>query len=160
MNEHGYSDQARLEGVLFSRAGCTGGEAAGSTRGFLKWPRINISHARATWTCSTFYITSCSNTEIRQNGRSRCTDQCRTCKERRNSDARNNPNSSERGLAHVRRSLTIMHILEDGSRTDNRIGSAEFTLPPKTKGPPAHCEHAACLNLKSNRISFANQYRA
>ena len=23
-------------------------------------------------------------------------------------------------------------------RTDNRIGSAEFTLPPGTKGPPAH----------------------
>ncbi|EOA85430.1 hypothetical protein ACJQWK_07041 [Exserohilum turcicum] len=29
-------------------------------------------------------------------------------------------------------------IMEDGSRTDNRIGSAEFTLPPKTAGPPAH----------------------
>lgn len=24
------------------------------------------------------------------------------------------------------------------TRTDNRIGSAEFTLPPGTKGPPAH----------------------
>ncbi|KAF2203479.1 hypothetical protein GQ43DRAFT_438802 [Delitschia confertaspora ATCC 74209] len=29
-------------------------------------------------------------------------------------------------------------IMEDGSRTDNRIGSAEFTLPPHTSGPPAH----------------------
>ena len=29
-------------------------------------------------------------------------------------------------------------IMEDGSRTDNRIGSAEFTLPPNTPGPPAH----------------------
>ncbi|KAJ4373159.1 hypothetical protein N0V83_003450 [Neocucurbitaria cava] len=29
-------------------------------------------------------------------------------------------------------------IMEDGSRTDNRIGSAEFTLPPHTAGPPAH----------------------
>ena len=29
-------------------------------------------------------------------------------------------------------------IMEDGSRTDNRIGSAEFTLPPHTQGPPAH----------------------
>ena len=95
-----------------------------------------------------------------QNGRSRCTNQCRTCKGRRNFDARNNPDSSERGPFHVRRSLTIMHILEDGSRTDNRIGSAEFTLPPKTKGPPAHCKHATCLNLKSNGVSFANQYRA
>lgn len=28
--------------------------------------------------------------------------------------------------------------MEDGSRTDNRIGSAEFTLPPNTAGPPAH----------------------
>ncbi|KAF2124891.1 RmlC-like cupin [Dothidotthia symphoricarpi CBS 119687] len=29
-------------------------------------------------------------------------------------------------------------IMEDGSRTDNRLGSAEFTLPPHTAGPPAH----------------------
>jgi len=29
-------------------------------------------------------------------------------------------------------------VLEDGSRTDNRIGVAEFTLPPRTAGPPAH----------------------
>ncbi|KAF2491940.1 RmlC-like cupin [Lophium mytilinum] len=29
-------------------------------------------------------------------------------------------------------------IQEDGSRTDNRIGSATFTLPPRTAGPPAH----------------------
>jgi len=29
-------------------------------------------------------------------------------------------------------------IMEDGSHTDNRIGTAEITLPPKTKGPPAH----------------------
>lgn len=29
-------------------------------------------------------------------------------------------------------------IMEDGSRTDNRLGSAEFTLPAGTKGPPAH----------------------
>ncbi|KAH6644491.1 RmlC-like cupin domain-containing protein [Boeremia exigua] len=36
-------------------------------------------------------------------------------------------------LGHV-----ICRIMEDGSRTDNRIGSAEFTLPPKTGGPPAH----------------------
>ena len=36
-------------------------------------------------------------------------------------------------LGHV-----TCRILEDGSRTDNRIGSAEFTLPPHTAGPPAH----------------------
>jgi len=29
-------------------------------------------------------------------------------------------------------------VMEDGSRTDNRIGIAEFTLPPHTAGPPAH----------------------
>ncbi|KAF2715635.1 RmlC-like cupin [Pleomassaria siparia CBS 279.74] len=29
-------------------------------------------------------------------------------------------------------------IMEDGSRTDNRIGSAEFTVPAGTGGPPAH----------------------
>ncbi|OSS48589.1 hypothetical protein B5807_06939 [Epicoccum nigrum] len=29
-------------------------------------------------------------------------------------------------------------IMEDGSRTNNRIGSAEFTLPAHTAGPPAH----------------------
>jgi len=29
-------------------------------------------------------------------------------------------------------------VMEDGSRTDNRIGCAEFTLPPGTDGPPAH----------------------
>ncbi|KAF2754672.1 hypothetical protein EJ05DRAFT_503624 [Pseudovirgaria hyperparasitica] len=33
--------------------------------------------------------------------------------------------------------ITI-RIMEDGSRTDNRIGSAEFTVPAKTKGPPMH----------------------
>jgi mannose-6-phosphate isomerase-like protein (cupin superfamily) len=29
-------------------------------------------------------------------------------------------------------------VMEDGSRTDNRLGSAEFTLPGNTAGPPAH----------------------
>lgn len=33
--------------------------------------------------------------------------------------------------------ITI-RIMEDGSRTDNRIGSAEFTVPPNTPGPPPH----------------------
>ena len=27
-----------------------------------------------------------------------------------------------------------IRIMEDGSRTDNRIGSAEFTVPPHTSG--------------------------
>ncbi|KAI1825418.1 RmlC-like cupin domain-containing protein [Xylaria intraflava] len=29
-------------------------------------------------------------------------------------------------------------IMEDGSRTDNRIGTAEFTVPANTSGPPPH----------------------
>ncbi|OCK84256.1 hypothetical protein K432DRAFT_414121 [Lepidopterella palustris CBS 459.81] len=29
-------------------------------------------------------------------------------------------------------------IMEDGSRTDNRIGAAEFTVPAGTAGPPGH----------------------
>ncbi|EME85403.1 uncharacterized protein MYCFIDRAFT_210224 [Pseudocercospora fijiensis CIRAD86] len=29
-------------------------------------------------------------------------------------------------------------ILEDGSHTDNRLGSAELIMPPKTPGPPPH----------------------
>lgn len=36
-------------------------------------------------------------------------------------------------LGHV-----TCRIMEDGSRTDNRIGSAEFTVPAGTAGPPAH----------------------
>ena len=33
--------------------------------------------------------------------------------------------------------VITIRILEDGKRTDMRLGSAEFTLPPDTKGPPA-----------------------
>ncbi|WPH03426.1 Hypothetical protein R9X50_00630600 [Acrodontium crateriforme] len=29
-------------------------------------------------------------------------------------------------------------IMEDGSKTDNRIGVAELIMPPKTSGPPPH----------------------
>ncbi|KAI1433216.1 RmlC-like cupin domain-containing protein [Xylaria sp. CBS 124048] len=29
-------------------------------------------------------------------------------------------------------------IMEDGSHTDNRIGTAEFTVPANTSGPPPH----------------------
>ncbi|KAK3678696.1 hypothetical protein LTR78_001149 [Recurvomyces mirabilis] len=29
-------------------------------------------------------------------------------------------------------------IMEDGSKTDNRIGVAELIMPPKTPGPPPH----------------------
>jgi mannose-6-phosphate isomerase-like protein (cupin superfamily) len=32
-----------------------------------------------------------------------------------------------------------MRILEDGSKTDHRLGVGEITLPPHTAGPPQHC---------------------
>ena len=35
----------------------------------------------------------------------------------------------------------IMRVLEDGSRTDNRIGAFEITVPPRTVGPPRHAHH-------------------
>lgn len=31
-----------------------------------------------------------------------------------------------------------IRVLEDGSRTDNRIGAVEITLPPGMPGPPQH----------------------
>jgi len=31
-----------------------------------------------------------------------------------------------------------LRVLEDGSRTDNRLSVAEITVPPRTPGPPAH----------------------
>lgn len=31
-----------------------------------------------------------------------------------------------------------MRVLEDGSRTDNRIGAVEATVPARTPGPPPH----------------------
>jgi quercetin dioxygenase-like cupin family protein len=31
-----------------------------------------------------------------------------------------------------------IHILEDGSNTDNRIGAVSLTIPPHTAGPPQH----------------------
>ncbi len=33
---------------------------------------------------------------------------------------------------------TQMYIIEDGSRSDNRIGSALSVLPPSVSGPPLH----------------------
>lgn len=32
----------------------------------------------------------------------------------------------------------IMHVLEDGSNTDNRLGAISLTIPPHTSGPPQH----------------------
>ncbi|OAL27336.1 hypothetical protein AYO22_03611 [Fonsecaea multimorphosa] len=41
--------------------------------------------------------------------------------------------------------ITI-RIMEDGSRTD-RIGSAEFTVPPHTSGPPPHWHEMGTLRF-------------
>ncbi|KAM5343951.1 hypothetical protein ACJ41O_012488 [Fusarium nematophilum] len=38
----------------------------------------------------------------------------------------------------IKLGVITCRVLEDGSRTDNRIGAAEFTLPPGLMGPPAH----------------------
>ncbi|KAF4468111.1 hypothetical protein FALBO_5007 [Fusarium albosuccineum] len=38
----------------------------------------------------------------------------------------------------IRIGPNICRVLEDGSNTDNRLGAAEFIIPPKTDGPPAH----------------------
>jgi mannose-6-phosphate isomerase-like protein (cupin superfamily) len=32
----------------------------------------------------------------------------------------------------------IMHVLEDGSNTNNRLGAISLTIPPHTSGPPQH----------------------
>ncbi|KAK6431619.1 hypothetical protein LTR95_012223 [Oleoguttula sp. CCFEE 5521] len=31
-----------------------------------------------------------------------------------------------------------LRVMEDGSKTDNRIGAVELTIPANTKGPPPH----------------------
>uniref|UniRef100_A0A8H7MYF6 Cupin type-2 domain-containing protein n=1 Tax=Bionectria ochroleuca TaxID=29856 RepID=A0A8H7MYF6_BIOOC len=38
----------------------------------------------------------------------------------------------------IRIGPVVCRIMEDGSNTDNRIGAAEFTVPPGMDGPPAH----------------------
>jgi len=43
--------------------------------------------------------------------------------------------------------VITIRIMEDGSRTDMRLGSAEFTLPPDTKGPPAHWHEMVCSGV-------------
>ncbi|TKA42964.1 hypothetical protein B0A49_12315 [Cryomyces minteri] len=51
--------------------------------------------------------------------------------------------------------ITI-RIMEDGSRTDNRIGAAEFTLPPHSGGPPPHWHemHDETFLVTQGRMSF------
>ena len=35
-----------------------------------------------------------------------------------------------------------LRVLEDGTRTRNTLGMAEFTIPPHMPGPPPHVHHA------------------
>lgn len=37
----------------------------------------------------------------------------------------------------------VVRILEDGSRTDNRIGAVHITMPPHTPGPEQHWHHVS-----------------
>ncbi|KAI0124006.1 RmlC-like cupin domain-containing protein [Xylariales sp. AK1849] len=47
-------------------------------------------------------------------------------------------------------------IMEDGSNTDNRIGAASFTVPPRTSGPPAHWHemHDETFLVTSGTVRF------
>lgn len=49
-----------------------------------------------------------------------------------------------------------MEILEDGSRTDHRLGVARFLIPPKTPGPPQHkhSEHDEGFLVTKGRLVF------
>jgi mannose-6-phosphate isomerase-like protein (cupin superfamily) len=49
-----------------------------------------------------------------------------------------------------------MEILEDGSRTDHRLGVARFTIPPRTVGPPPHkhTEHDEGFLVTKGRLVF------
>ena len=50
-----------------------------------------------------------------------------------------------------------MRVLEDGSRTDNRIGAVEITLPPGLAGPPRHLHrmHDETFLITSGTVHFA-----
>ncbi|KAH7036823.1 hypothetical protein B0J12DRAFT_765289 [Macrophomina phaseolina] len=52
--------------------------------------------------------------------------------------------------------LATLRILEDGSRTDNRLGSLEIILPPYTTGPPIHWHemHDETCFLTENLLQF------
>jgi mannose-6-phosphate isomerase-like protein (cupin superfamily) len=41
----------------------------------------------------------------------------------------------------IRLGPIVMRVLEDGSRTDNRFGAFEITVPPRIAGPPRHAHH-------------------
>jgi len=49
-----------------------------------------------------------------------------------------------------------MRVLEDGSRTDNRIGVVEIIIPPKTPGLPQHVHimHDETFLVTSGRVRF------
>ncbi|OTA87829.1 hypothetical protein M434DRAFT_35171 [Hypoxylon sp. CO27-5] len=51
--------------------------------------------------------------------------------------------------------ITI-RVMEDGSNTHDRLGTAEFTIPPHTDGPPMHWHemHDETFLVQSGRLRF------
>ncbi|KAI1383782.1 RmlC-like cupin [Hypoxylon trugodes] len=49
-----------------------------------------------------------------------------------------------------------IRVMEDGSNTHDRIGSAEFTVPPHTEGPPKHWHemHDETFLVLSGKLRF------
>src|SRR5260370_42441900 len=50
-----------------------------------------------------------------------------------------------------------LRVLEDGSRTDNRIGAVEITVPAATAGPPQHIHrmHDETFLVITGAVRFA-----
>jgi mannose-6-phosphate isomerase-like protein (cupin superfamily) len=53
-----------------------------------------------------------------------------------------------------------MDILEDGSNTDQRLGAANITIPPKTAGPPQHWHQVSfpALSLSYHTSNFTQMH--
>ena len=51
---------------------------------------------------------------------------------------------------------TTIHILEDGSGTENRISAISSTMAPQTKGPPPHIHlmHDECFLVTDGTLRF------
>lgn len=54
---------------------------------------------------------------------------------------------------------TTIRILEDGTHTDNRIGSISLTIAPNTEGPPIHWHrtHDETFLVTKGRVRFFNE---
>lgn len=57
---------------------------------------------------------------------------------------------------------TKIRILEDGSHTDNRVGTVEVILPPNTRGPPLHWHemHDECFLVTKGMLRFDTYHGA